>query len=427
MKPKKKLPFLWGSATSSHQVEGNNRANDWWAWEQAGKLKEPSNLACDHYRRFREDFQLVSDLEHNAHRFSLEWSRFEPEENHWDEEAFRHYEEVFKELARRNIEPIVTLHHFTNPQWFADKGGWVAEDTTRYFTRYVDRVVKRYSRYVRFWITINEPLIYLYHSFFAGLWPPGVQSYDDSMKVFRHQMAAHAESYQIIHQHYESDLARQVWVSIAMHISRFTPCRAGSWLDRWTVMLRNWFANELFLDAAIKGFLFFPGIFCEFLPAKSTLDFIGLNYYTRDFIRFAGLGKEQFIGDICDKNHHMGEIRERNMMGWEVHADGLYQILKRLKRYKLPIMITENGIATEDDAQRVKFIENHLSAVSRARQEGSPVMGYLYWSLLDNFEWAHGFGPRFGIIEMDYGTQERKVRRSAQVLSALCRNIESQG
>ncbi len=420
----KTLPFLWGSATSSHQVEGNNTANDWWVWEQEGKLKEPSGLACDHYNRFREDFDLIAKLGHNSHRFSLEWSRLEPSENQWNEEAFRHYEEVFKELAARKIEPVVTLHHFTNPEWFAQKGGWLNPQTPFYFVRYVNRVVKAFGKYVRFWITINEPLVYLFHAYYAGLWPPGIKSYGSSMKVFRNQVAAHMEAYRAIHRHYEAQLHRPVWVSIAKHISYFTPCREASLGDRLAVFWRNWFFNFLFIEAAISGFLFFPGVFSEFLPMRNTLDFIGINYYTRDFIRFLSwFGGEACLGSMCDKEHHKDRAQEFNMMGWEVHAEGLYHQLKRMKRYHLPVMITENGIATENDAQRVRFIQSHLDAVTRAKNEGVRVAGYFYWSLLDNFEWAHGFGPRFGIVGMDYKTQQRKIHPSAHVLSDICRKI----
>ena len=420
------VPFLWGTSTSSHQIEGNNRANDWWAWEQAGRLKEPSGKACDHVHRFRQDFDIISSLGHNAYRFSLEWSRFEPEEGRWNEEAFKFYDEIFQELAKRKIEPIVTLHHFTNPEWFAQKGGWVQNDTIRYFSRYVRKVIQRYGKYVRFWITINEPLVYLYHGFYAGVWPPGIQSFKDSMRVFRHQVMAHAEAYRVIHQYYKEELHKNVWVSFAMHMSHFTPCRSNSVMDQWAVFIRNWFANELFLNAVTSGFLFFPGIFCEFLPMKHCLDFIGLNYYTRDFVRFSALSGINFVGMVCDKGHHRDQIQELNSMGWEVYAEGLYRVLKQLRKYHLPIMITENGIATNDDQQRARFIENHLGSVERARAEGSPVTGYFYWSLLDNFEWAHGFDPRFGIVHVNFETQERKIRESAQVLGRLCRKIKSE-
>ena len=422
MKP---LPqFLWGTSTSSHQVEGNNTANDWWEWEIQGKLKEASGPACDHYRRYESDFDIVAKLGQNAHRFSIEWSRLEPEENAWDEEAFRHYERVLKALHERGLEPVVTLHHFTNPLWYTRKGGWLNKKTPFYFARFTQKCVERFGKYVRFWVTINEPLVYLYHGFFAGLWPPGIKSFTSSMKVFRNQLRAHVAAYQVIHNYYKKELNLPVWVSIAKHLSHFMPCNQNSWKDRLTVKLRSWLFNDLFLNAAVSGFFMLPGQLPEFLKARNTLDFIGVNYYTRDFIRFGGsFVGEKGMGVSCEKTHHPTETGELNMMGWEVYPEGLYHVLKKLKRFNLPVVITENGIATLDDNQRAHFIQNHLSEVGRAAKEGINIQGYFYWSLLDNFEWAHGFGPRFGIVEVDYQSQTRKVRESAYVLRDMCRKL----
>lgn len=419
--------FLWGTATSSHQVEGDNRHNDWWAWEQAGRVKEPSGRACDQYRLYKEDISLISELGHNGHRFSIEWSRIEPEEDRWNDDALVHYENILKELIRRGIEPVVTLHHFTNPQWFAARGGWLASDCVHYFVRYVERVVHALGRHVKIWITINEPLIFLYHGYFSGQWPPGVQSFDDALQVFRHLLAGHLAAYRTIHKIYQRAFQKPVWISIAHHLMCFTPCRPASFGDRLSAFLRDWFSNHLFVDAALSGFLFFPSMFCEFLSTRHALDFLGINYYARDFIRFAGLYQGNTLGQICEKKHHEREIRETNSLGWEVYPEGIYQVLKSLGRYHLPVLITENGICTEQDDQRVRFIREHLEQVERARQQGIPVVGYFHWSLLDNFEWAEGFGPRFGIVEVDYKTQERKVRPSAQVLTEICRKLSHGG
>ena len=421
------LPFLWGAATSAHQVEGQNLANDWWAWEQAGKVKECSGLACDHYRLFREDIALAARLGHTAHRFSLEWSRLEPKENQWDEEAFRHYEEVLKELRSHHIEPLVTLHHFTVPLWFHERGGWLSADAVHLFSRYVKKAVEVFGPCVRYWITLNEPTIFLYFGFYEGSWPPGVRSFSDSMKVFRHLLHAHLEAYHAIHNHYESVLRKPVAVSIAQHMTHFTPCRPNLPTDRISTFLRDRFVNHLFFEAALNGFLFFPGLFCERLPRARTLDFLGVNYYTRDFIRFAGLRDGKILGTACEKAHHKNEMGERNVMGWEVYPEGLYRTLRRLMKYHLPILITENGICAREDGQRTRFIRDHLAAVARAKAEGVPVFGYFYWSLLDNFEWAHGFEPRFGIVEVDYQNQARKVRESAQVLTECCRQLGGGG
>lgn len=415
--------ILWGAATSAHQVEGDNVASDWWAWEKQGKIQVPSGKACDQYRRFEEDIALMARLGHTAHRFSLEWSRFEPEEGSWNDEAFAHYEAVFQALERHKIEPVVTLHHFTHPRWFHEQGGWLHEEGVRRFERYVKKVVTAYGRYVRFWITINEPLILLYYGYYTGLWPPGYKSFTDSLRVFRMLVEAHLVAYRTIHRIYEVMGKGPVWVSLAKHMIWFSPCRKASWLDWLAVRLRDEFFNQGFLKAVTDGFLFFPGIFCDFFSGCRALDFLAVNYYSRNFIRFAGLGGDRSIGEICDNAHHAAERQETNMLGWEVYPEGLYLLLKRLQRYRLPLMITENGICTENDHERVRFIQDHLEAVRRAVKEGVPVQGYFYWSLLDNFEWAHGFRPRFGIVGVDYTTQQRIVRPSAQILSDLCRNL----
>jgi len=419
------FPFLWGAATSAHQVEGNNFSNDWWAWEQAGKVQEPSGIACDQYQRFREDIELISNLGHNAHRFSLEWSRCEPKENCWNEEAFQHYEEVLKELRARNIEPIVTLHHFTHPQWFADLGGWLHPDAVHYFVRYVNRVIRALGPYVRIWITLNEPLVYLYYGFLTGLWPPGRQSFPEALKILRCWIQAHIESHHQIHSYYERSLQRPVWVSVAKHATYFEPCRTHSFQDRGAVFLRNWFFNDLFFNAVHSGFLFFPGIYCETLSRRGAMDFLGLNYYARHFIRFGGLSQGDFLGTVCEEDHHTNPNPERNMMGWDVYPEGLYRLLRRFGRYQLPMLICENGICTLEDTQRERYVRSHLEAVQRARGEGLPVLGYLHWSLLDNFEWAHGFEPRFGIVEVHQQDQTRKVRPSAHVLTDICRKISN--
>ncbi|MFA6600680.1 MAG: glycoside hydrolase family 1 protein [Candidatus Omnitrophota bacterium] len=421
------FPFLWGAATSSHQVEGENTLNDWWEWERAGRLKESSGLACDHYRRYGADFDLVSELGHNAHRFSIEWSRLEPVEGRWDEAAFAHYEDVLKTLRAKRIEPVVTLHHFTNPLWFARRGGWANPACVTAFARYVRRAAEAFGKYVRIWITINEPTIYVYHAHLAGLWPPGGKSLKEGAAVFRNMLFAHAEAYREIHRLYETKSWPRPWVSFSQYATRYEPCRPEFFADRWAASFRNESLNHLFVKSALEGFLFFPGFFCEFLPVRKTLDFIGLNYYMSQFVRVSGLWGAKLAGESCDEAHHAGRVRERNAMNWPVDPEGFGRLLVDFGRYGLPILVTENGICAADDEQRSRFIREHLGALARAREAGARVSGYFYWSLLDNFEWAHGFGPRFGIVEVDYATQERKVRRSAQVLSTLCRQLERHG
>jgi len=411
--------FLWGTATSAHQVEGNNTNNDWWAWEQAGKVKEPSGLACDHYRRFREDFDHAKTLHQNAHRFSVEWSRIEPREGEWDEAALAHYQEVIRALRERGIEPIVTLHHYTNPLWLAAKGGWANPKVVDDFARYSRRVVEALGEQVRYWLTINEPMVYMSMHYLDGVGPPGEHNVRLAFQVMEHLIRAHAASYHAIHQVAQSHGWPAI-VSLAKHAQMFVPCRRWWPGDRVIAAVTERIYNHRVLAALMEGRVKLPGQRTIHIPeATNTLDFIGMNYYGRVFMRLQRGGRSQWWGVRCSTRHHR-EVIERNCLDWDVYPPGIGQIIRWALPYKRPILITENGICTTDDSQRERFILRHLAVVARAIQAGIPVIGYLYWSLLDNFEWSHGFGPRFGLVEVDYQTQARRVRPSAHRFAEIC-------
>jgi len=394
--------FLWGAATSSHQVEGNNIHNDWWEWETTGRLKEPSGMACDHWNRFREDFQLAKSLSHNAHRFSIEWSRVEPEEGCFDEKAISHYKEVIASLRSNRLLPIVTLYHFTLPLWLAKQGGWLCPRAPRLFARFAERMAKELGQEVDTWVTLNEPEVYVCKSYLMGDWPPGIKSYKKCVQAMFRLLKAHTLAYHAI----KNTLGRgpSTRIGIAKGVVVFIPCRARSATDKVVIQIRDFFFNHFFVKAAIRS-----------------LDFIGLNYYSRNFIRSGRFGLPAIFGDICDPAHHP-EAGNKNSLGWEIWPEGIYQIVKAFSRYKRPILITENGICTNHDEERLQFIEEHLRALKKAMDEEAPVIGYLYWSLLDNFEWAEGFSPRFGLIEVDYKTQERKIRPSALRFAQICKS-----
>jgi len=412
--------FLWGAATSSHQVEGNNIHNDWWQWESLGKLKEPSGLACDHYQAFEKDFDLASQLQHNAHRLSIEWSRIQPKRDEFNQSEIDHYLEVIRALRQRNIEPIVTLHHFTNPRWLEGFGGWINPEIVECFTHYVEKVVMALGQDVTYWITINEPMVFLYHAFILGIWPPGEKSVSKTYKVLKNLILAHAEAYKIIHRIYQEKGWSRPQVSMANNILTFWPCR-NSLLDKFAVNLRERVYNQLLLKVLTTGWFIVPGLVYEYIgKAKGTLDFIGLNYYSRHFIRFNIAKPQEFFGQQCSLQHH--KVGRVNVMDFEVYPQGLLEVLLRLKRYNLPIIITENGTAEVNDNDRWQFIYEHLKYLSQAIGLGIDVRGYLYWSLLDNFEWHHGFSPRFGLIDVDYKTQARKIRESARKFAQVCRS-----
>ncbi len=388
--------FLWGAATSSHQVEGNNIHNDWWAWEKAGKVPVPSGEACWHYERFKQDFHLASDLYHNAHRFSIEWSRIEPQEGCFDPEAIQHYRDVIQSLRSKSIEPIVTLHHFTNPQWFAEQGAWLHPKASFLFGRYVERVVDELGGDVRYWITINEPMVLVYYGYLMGLWPPGEKSIRKAWAVVGNLIKAHREAYKKIHEVYPRHAWLPPTVGVAQNLRPFKVCpKTNNVLCRLDVSFRHEIFNIHFLK-----------------QTQDQLDFVGVNYYEQEYVSTdRALGYWPWGGNCNQKHGHATHV---NTLGWGSFPEGLFEVIRWLGELNKPILITECGTAETTDARRWQFIQEHLAQVQRAVDAGSEVIGFLYWSLLDNFEWHHGYGPRFGLIEVDYETGRRAVRPSAK-------------
>ncbi len=413
--------FLWGAATSSHQVEGDNMNNDWWKWEKEGRVKEPSGKACDQYNLFKQDIDIAKSLSHNAYRFSLEWSRIEPKEGLFDKETLSHYKELIRHLRGLDIEPITTLNHFTLPLWFSEKGGWMAEESEHIFAAFAERVARELGEDVRCWITLNEPAGYIYSSYIEGSWPPGRHSFKEAAGVFIKLLKAHCLAYKTIHRIYMEKNWPTPKVSIAKHALIFTPCRSTSILDRISTKTRHYYFNKLFITSLMRGWCVAPGVSSTLLPAKRSLDFLGINYYTRDFVHYAGLTPTKIFGNICTLFHHL-DTGKRNFLKWEIYPQGLYNVLKEYSAYKLPILVTENGICTSDDNKRVDFIRRHLREVARAIRHGVTIIGYLHWSLIDNFEWAHGYGPRFGLVEIDNATQKRSIKPRARIYADIIKN-----
>ncbi|MDP3794897.1 MAG: glycoside hydrolase family 1 protein [bacterium] len=386
--------FYWGTATSAHQVEGNTQ-NDWSEWERSdarlGELRSRganpadfiSGRATDHYNRFREDFDIARQLGHNAHRFSIEWSRIEPEEGKFDEREIEHYREVIRALRERGIEPFVTLWHWTLPAWVHNQGGWENKKTAADFVRYAGRVVQEYRGLVHFWITLNEPSTYTSSAYLYGRFPPQAKSLWRARRVLRHLTRAHERLYRTIH-----ELAPGAEVGVANYIVYHQPY-GGGWRNRVLSVLVDYLRNWKLFNRLSK-----------------TQDFIGVNYYHRDVVAFK-LGGKWGCVDIRNPNQWTGDN------GWEIFPEGLYHVITRVAKYGKPIYITENGIADGKDAHRARFIQEHLAWMGKALEDGADVRGYLHWSLLDNFEWDGGFAPRFGLIEVNYETLERRIRESA--------------
>ena len=398
--------FLWGAATASHQVEGDNRGNDWWALEESGGLPHRSGRACDHFGRYADDFSLAASFGHNAHRLSLEWSRIEPRPGEFDPVAIQHYVDVVAALRARGLEPVVTLHHFTNPAWFAARGGWERRDSVQLFLRYVRCVVARLAGEVRFWLTINEPTVYVMRGYVAGNWPPlRPRSWLRGARVLRNLCRAHSAAYPVIHAH-RSD----AMVSFAHSAPYVVPRDANRGLDRLAARVRDFLLNELCFRWLGR-------------PAKEVLDFIGLNYYVRQVIAWQPRGIGLLFGREHKENDAASE-RRFSTLGWEMHPDGLRAVLVRYARYGLPLMITENGFATADEPLREQFIEAHVRSVALAMREGADVRGYLYWTLFDNYEWTEGYGAQFGLAAVDAATLNRIPRPAAATFAKICRSGE---
>lgn len=388
--------FVWGAATSAHQVEGNNIHNDWWEWEVRGKVAYRSGSACDHYRRFDEDFALAAALGHTAHRLSLEWSRIELAPGQYQSAALEHYRDVLRALKQRNLKTFVTLHHFTNPRWFARQGGWEHPRAALQFGQYVRVVAQALGDLVDVWITINEPNIYALKGYWEGVWPPGQRHHWRAVeRVTRHFAAAHQEAYRIIHQSHPA-----AKVGIAQSVVAFLPARADSRLDQLVVQAHNWYYNHRF-----------------FQLTRGCHDFIGLNYYYAAGRKFSGRWPFFTPAPL--------PYPQTKPLAWSIYPSGLTRLLQDFKRYQLPIYITENGLPDADDHLRGEFIRQHIRAIEAAQQQGADVRGYFHWSLLDNFEWAEGFTPRFGLVAVDFATQERAIRPSARVYQAIINQAQN--
>ena len=411
--------FFWGAGTSSHQVEGNNTNNDWWQWEQHLPLKIRSGQAADEWNRSEEDFLIAQTLGFTAYRFSLEWSRIEPAPGQFDDSALAHYRQMILSLKSKGIEPIVTLNHFTIPIWFLNQGGWFSDKSPELFARFTQKTTEVLGSDVHYWITLNEPAVYTYKSYMIGQWPPAEKSTKKAFKVIQNLGKAHVLAYMKIKEVYAQKGWKAPMVGIAQQVLIFAPCSPSSLWDRISARLRDQVINHLFVQALIQGKARVLGFFSIRLPKAKTLDFIGLNYYTKEYVHSRGFLFSDILGGECALEH---PGVKKNNLGWEIYPQGLYRFIKDFSKYKLPILISENGICTNDDTERSDFIIEHLKFVARAMKEGANVIGYLYWSLLDNYEWADGFAPRFGLIEVNYATQERKVRDSARKFAEIIKS-----
>lgn len=382
--------FLWGTATSAHQVEGGNENSDWWEWEKRKDKDKQSGKAADQYNRYEEDFKLAKSLNLNAQRISIEWAKIEPKNSQFDQSAIDHYKLVLKSLKDKNFEVMLTLWHFTLPKWIADIGGWENPQTADYFVRFLERIVPEFEKYIDFWISLNEPGVYVYSAYLQGIWPPQKKSNWSALQVHWNLAQAHKKAYAFLKK------ASHKPVGIAQNLQSFHSSHKHSLVEQLSVYFSDIISNHSF-----------------YIMTKDCHDFLGVNYYFHHRFNRA----KQFLPKVEDAE---SEHRDVSDLGWEVFPEGIFDVLMDISNHK-PIYITECGIASTNDDRRTRFLIQYLSEVYRAIEAGVRIKGFFYWSLIDNFEWHEGFNPRFGLIEIDYTNQKRKTRPSAFVYSEIAK------
>ena len=362
--------MLIGTATSAYQVEGNNKWADWWYFERKGDLPYRSGKSCDQYHFYEKDIKIMKSLGFNAYRFSIEFSRIYPSKGKVNREAIEHYRKLVDLLRKNEIEPIVTLWHYTLPKWFYDLGGFERAENTAYFESYVEKIINA-GIDAKYFLTMNEPVNYATQGYLMGEYPPFKRSPLAFRRVLVNLIDVNDRTYSMLKKH-----GYTVSFTNAMYGFKY-PKIAYPFYKITDYTLNWWFLK------------------------RAKFDFVGINYY-------------RAINPVSFRQHGKGE------MNWTIYPQGLYYLIsKAYSLFKKPVMITENGFASSDDRERSKFITSHFKYIEEAMRKGIPVIGYLYWSFIDNFEWTYGYTKHFGLVSFDKKTMERHVRRSAFTLKRI--------
>ena len=427
--------FLWGAASASAQVEGawNEDGKSPSIWDAAPKKKirhgEDCHTACDHYHRFREDVALMKEIGLKSYRFSISWPRVIPEEGKVNAAGLKFYSDLVDELLAAGIEPLVTIFHWDLPQWVYEKGGWKSEAIVPLFAAYTRTVVEALSDRVTYWMTVNEPGCFIMNGYLQGVHAPFKRDYMSLSRLSRICMLAHGAAVQTIRQYAK----KKPLVGAAFSSGAFIPenetkaavekARKNSVEAGNGLMANRWWMDPMILGKPVRAYGVFATKQKDMAAICQPLDFMGLNIYTP--LNYSDWGKntEKAAPGIA-----------RNALGWVIDERVMYWNVKFIyERYHLPIMITENGVAQHDlisldgqvhDPNRSDFICRYLKELKRAVSEEIPVIGYQHWSVMDNFEWAEGYDPRFGLIYVDYPTKKRIIKDSARVYQRI---IETNG
>ena len=431
--------FLWGAATASYQIEGavreDGRGECIWSRfsHTSGKVLngDTGDVACDHYHLYRSDVALMARIGLRAYRFSIAWPRVLPfGTGAPNEVGLDFYDRLVDELLAVNIRPFVTLYHWDLPQALQDRGGWDNPEVVQWFGEYTDRVSRRLGDRVKDWITLNEPWVVAFLGNWLGIHAPGLCDLGTAYRVLHHQLLAHGAAIAILRRN-----VQDVSAGITIDLGYFEPATERS-EDVQAAWREDGFKNRWLLDAVFKGHYptdvinwvaeWLDGIDLDAVAqAAAPLDFLGINYYTRTLVEAASSG-------VTAARPVKPANAAFTTMGWEVYPEGLYQLLVRVHREYQPraLFVTENGAAFADvltpdgkvhDEARRDYLRQHFDAAERAIQVGVPLRGYFVWSLMDNFEWSLGYTQRFGIVYVDYATQQRIVKDSGQWYAEVIR------
>lgn len=411
--------FYWGTATSSFQIEGNIK-NDFTEWESRGKFRNNGSNplyenGSNHWLNWKKDFDLIKELNQNSYRFSIEWARIEPERNNYSQSALNQYSEMIDYLHQLNIEPFLTLHHFSHPKWFHELTPWHKKESISSFCEFAKIIIDLFSDRVNYWISFNEPIVWALAAYGDAKFPPGIRDLKFMMDAIKNMMEAHVCIYD-----YLKKRNNKAKLGIAKHFIVFKEGRNWFLLDKKVTNRIDVFFNKMLLNAFRENRLahWFPTILKYDSPIKldNKIDFWGINYYYKIYAQFKFNFKNPFF---------LFPKEPATDMGWEIYPKGLKKIIKLVTETGKEIFITENGIATNDEGLRKMFIKKHLKVVNKARSKYN-IKGYFYWSLIDNYEWLKGKSKRFGLVRIDYENKfERIIKPSGFYYAKLIKKYSN--
>lgn len=389
--------FELGVASAATQVDGDCKNSNWYDWYLNGHIKDSSDpdIATRHREFLEEDTALMASMGIRLYRFGLEWARIEPEEGVFSDEEFEKVREELELLRKSNISALLTIHHFSNPLWFEKSGGFLRRDCVDIFLRLCEKVVENLGDLVSEYITINEPNVYAVNGYMTGVFPPGEKSLVKTLRIIENMGKCHREAYKLIHHKRYQMGCFDTKVSFAHHMRSFAPLDEKNPLHRLAARVSEYYFQTQLQKSYLLGTGRDWGCFA---------DFLALNYYSRT--ASSGLADGVFPG------------KEINDLGWEIYTEGIVECAEKLHALcpDLPIYITENGTADNEDLFRRRYLYEHIKALC---DSALPVTRYYHWCFVDNFEWNEGFSARFGIVWLDTETMERKIKKSGEFFSQM--------